>query len=70
MGARFRIRKVAPATLHPVETLVFGREPYGIWDTHEHAFVNKYGEPDPEYWASREVASMRTRDLNHRHQHN
>lgn len=39
--------------------------PWGLWDIQDQVYVNKYGEPDPDYWAwSRQVAEMRRRDLN------
>lgn len=40
-------------------------EPYGIWDTIEHRWVDRWGEPNQDYWAtSPDVARMRVRDLN------
>lgn len=39
-------------------------EPYGIWDTEQQCWVDKWGDPSDEYWAtSREVAMMRAREL-------
>lgn len=67
---RFRIRKQTPAhpaysvgeELHPDGTPT---EPYGLWDTWTHQWVNKWGEPDLTYSACcRGVALMRRRDMN------
>ena len=68
MTGRYRIRqKAARGTSyrfgnHPDGTPM---HPYGLWDTVEHRWVNKWGEPDPDYWTCcRDVAVMRRRDLN------
>lgn len=72
MKARYRIRKKDPRTIpggfptrHPDgETPIL---PYGLWDTVEHRWVDKYGGPvGHEYWCCcRNVAVMRRRYLNH-----
>lgn len=69
MKARYRIRKKDPRTVlggfptrHPDGT---PSEPYGLWDTLEHRWVNKWGEADEIYsTCCRDVAVMRRRDLN------
>ena len=69
MNARYRIRR------KPFDVIPHGDpmahpdgkpyEPYGLWDTQEHCWVDKWGQPDPAYWACcRDVATMRRRDLN------
>lgn len=69
MKARYRIRAKDPRTIdggfetrHPDGT---PQVPYGLWDTVEHRWVNKWGQASEEYWACcRDVAVMRRRDLN------
>lgn len=40
-------------------------EAWGILDTVDGCYVNRWGEPDANYWAAhRDVASMRANDLN------
>lgn len=65
--SRYRIRRVTFCPYLPGDPeLEDGTLPYGLWDTVEHVYVNKWGQPDSEYWCiSREVAVMRRRDLNH-----
>lgn len=59
--ARYRIRRV-PFIISEIDAL---RPPFGLWDTPERVYVDKFGRPDPDYYAvSREVAVMRRRDLN------
>ena len=60
-AARFRIRRV------PFVAAEYDRiaHPYGLRDSRERVYVDKYGRPDPDYWCvSRAVAVMRRRDLN------
>ncbi len=72
MKARYRIRAKtdvelidkgdARPSLHPDGSPI---TPYGLWDTAEHRWVDKWGQPDATYWACcRDVAVMRRRDLN------
>lgn len=72
MTARYRIRRkpisaeiaadLQTEPTHPDGTPI---EPYGLWDTVEHRWVDKWGEPDEGYWACcRDVAMMRRRDMN------
>lgn len=69
-AARFRIRRKPDVAISREDSLMEhpdGRpvEPYGLWDTREHCWVNKYGQPDTEYsTCCRDVAVMRRRDLN------
>ena len=61
MTGRYRIRRMPFVT--PEYDAV--SSPYGLWDTRERVYVNKYGYPDTDYWCvSRAVAVMRRRDLN------
>ncbi len=63
MNVRYRIRRKSDDVIEPKDTET--REPYGLWDTREHQWVDKYGAPDDTYYAcSRAVAEMRRRDLN------
>jgi len=60
---RYRIRRL-PVAIPSYDAVT---KPYGLWDSVERCYVDKYGRPDPEhgYWcSSREVAVMRRRDLN------
>ncbi len=67
MTARYRIRrKTGPvegwSPEHPDGSPI---TPYGLWDTVEHRWVDRWGTPDETYWACcRDVAVMRRRDLN------
>ncbi len=73
MKARYRIRRKtdvlveidagdARPSLHADGTPI---TPYGLWDTVEHRWVDRWGEPDETYWACcRDVAVMRRRDMN------
>ncbi len=61
--ARFRIRRL-PILKDEYDSQA---KPYGLWDTVDRCYVDKYGAEDStnEYWAvDRSVAVMRRRDLN------
>ena len=59
--SRYRIKRV-PFTREEYDAI---SRPYGLWDTIARAYVNKWGEPDADYWTTcKEVAVMRRRDLN------
>lgn len=62
---RFRIKAKPDAewdTTHPDGTPT---QPYGLWDTLTHRWVDKWGRPDEEYsTCCRGVAEMRRRDMN------
>jgi hypothetical protein len=68
--ARYRARKIGWTTAeldYPRDPEADSHPPYGIWDTLEHRWVDKYGQPDPDgdyYACGLAVASMRARDLN------
>jgi hypothetical protein len=63
-AGRYRIRRkpdLAP-DVHPDGSPAV---PYGLWDTLERRWVDKYGRPDTSYYACcADVARMRWRDLN------
>jgi hypothetical protein len=57
MGGRYRAGHLPKGHPHAGE--------YGIRDTVLKTYVNRWGEPDPDYWAvTADVAKMRSRDLN------
>ncbi len=66
---RYRAKRIGWTTAELEYEPEEGRmvDPYGLWDTVERRYVDKYGQADPEgdYWADGlAVASMRARDLN------
>lgn len=67
--ARFQPRRVDWDIRELTEELSFANgeqvEAWVIWDTSFDVGVDKYGDPEPDYWcAHREIAAMRARDLN------
>lgn len=61
MSGRYRIKRV-PFLAEDYDSV---SHPYGLWDSVERCYVNRYGEPDRDYYAAtRGVAIMRRRNLN------